>query len=154
MCIEKYIFSGDTHSEYHNNIKNKQLLTEETQTSSETLILNTESNSASHLSLDLNTKTPPTSQSQTSLKPLNFDPDQPTPMSVDSTPLSDQRTPTVLKSLVLDVERAYLEGGCSQPTTAATNFTDEGFNFMDMDRRREYVPCFSRMSSYAVTPER
>lgn len=58
------------------------------------------------------------------LKTPNFELEKPTPMSIDSTPLSDLTTPTQRISL----ENILLETN-SQATTAATTFTDEGFRF-------------------------
>lgn len=60
------------------------------------------------------------------LKTPNFELEKPIPMSIDSTPLSDLTTPVHrlnLENILSETESQ------SQATTAATNFTDEGFHF-------------------------
>lgn len=63
---------------------------------------------------------------------------KPTPMSIDSTPLSEMAsTPSSGKFWQFFTQN-------EAPSTAATNFTDEGFDF---NKNQEYVPCFTEKST-------
>lgn len=64
-----------------------------------------------------------------------------TPMSIDSTPLSEMAsTPSSGKFWQFFTQN-------EAPSTAATNFTDDGFDFKTGDKNQEYVPCFTEKST-------
>lgn len=88
-----------------------------------------------HLVLKLEKSTiPPIQQS-------NLEVQKSTPMSIDSTPISDiASTPSTSKFWQFFAQY-------EAPSTADTNFTDEGFDFKTIDKKQEYVPCFIEKSS-------
>lgn len=67
------------------------------------------------------------------LKSPHFELDKPIPMSLGSTPCVDSATPGIQNS----VDKEQFENFESIVTTAATNFTDEGFDFGEAGRSSE-----------------
>lgn len=85
--------------------------------------------------LTLKLEKPITQQQQQQTE--NLEVPNPTPMSIDSTPLSEvASTPSTSKFWQFLAQNDV-------PSTAATNFTDEGFNFKVDDKKQEYISCFN-----------
>lgn len=120
-----------------------ELNKEKVMMSSECFYGNTNCDNANYLNQNLSTDTPETKNKELSLplpteapKPANNELQKPTPMSVDSTPLSEfPSTPSTSKFWQFLAHNEI-------PSTATTNFTEEGFNFKT-DKKDEYVPCSS-----------